>query len=324
MSALLPSVLLLVLLSSEPILTMDVTTTARHPHGPLVRTPFGERPAECVLEVPHGSRVEEHPDGTAALLITTTDGAQYRHATPLTCLKEKASKPMTSSISDCPDRTCNSLPCNDWIDNAGNMNTTTFIGSMSAQYVTPEGPGRAGDQTLFYFIGAENTNGCPRSGNNLAILQPVLTYDPASYCHGSRYGWCMASWYCCPSSVTVHSTYIQNIQPGDVYLGKLTYSAAADEYVVTGQNINDPRYATTLNCPRQGRNFNWADVTLEVYAVSTCDYFAQGPMYFNSITLQDMNGVDIQPNWTLTSNKPCNGVIKVLNNGKDFLVQHSP
>lgn len=303
-----------------------------------LRTPFGERPAECVLEVPHGSRVEQHPDRSAALLITTPEGNQYRHETPSTCWKEMSPSSLSAASHGgaCPDPTCNDvpctcndLPCNNWIDNAGSMNTTTFIGSMSAQYVTPQTPKVSpGPQTLFYFIGAENTEGCPRSGDpppsGRAILQPVLTYDPTGWCVNSTTGWCFSSWYCCPANLTVHSPYLINVQPGDVYLGEFSYSAATDEFVVTSQNIKNPKQVTALKCPRQGRNFNWADITLEVYAVATCDHFAQGPMWFNKTTLRDLDGVDMVPNWQFTSKKPCKGVIETVDaNKKDFYVQHN-
>ena len=60
-----------------------------------------------------------------------------------------------------PPCTCNTLPCNNWIDNAGAMDTSRFIGGMSSLYSVPGTPvkGDTPGQTLFYFIGAENTNG---------------------------------------------------------------------------------------------------------------------------------------------------------------------
>ena len=46
----------------------------------------------------------------------------------------------------------------------------------------PETPSSGNTQTIFYFRGAENTNGKPRGGqpkpSGEAILQPVLTYGP--------------------------------------------------------------------------------------------------------------------------------------------------
>ena len=57
--------------------------------------------------------------------------------------------------------TCDSLPCNNWIDNAGWQQPTgaTAIGGFSSNYVVPATPKKpwGTGQTLFYFIGAENT-----------------------------------------------------------------------------------------------------------------------------------------------------------------------
>jgi hypothetical protein len=81
--------------------------------------------------------------------------------------------------------------------------------------------------------------------------------------------------------------------------------------VATGEN-------TTLSCPRQGRNFNWADVTLEVYGIDECAEFAEGEMTFSDVKLWDteMKPMEVpEKDWLLTSpNKPglCKGEIKVV------------
>jgi hypothetical protein len=79
---------------------------------------------------------------------------------------------------------------------------------------------------------------------------------------------------------------------------------------------------TVLKTPRQGRNYNWADVTLEIYGIHQCNQFADGPMLFDEIALWDTEMKAIAPEWLLTTTKPCKGEIKLLHNGS-FTVQHS-
>ena len=190
----------------------------------LVLTPFGLRPKECVLEVPSGSHVEEDLL-TNDLVITHPMHGTWRHAAAESCSSRTyAPKPRrsfanphkTGSCQD-PPCTCDSLPCNNWIDNAGWMmdpyNKEPYIGGFSAVMSVPETPKSGNTQTIFYFPGAENTNGKPRGGqpkpSGRAILQPVLTYGPNTNCleshTKSKSGWCISSWYCCPKNITVHS-----------------------------------------------------------------------------------------------------------------------
>jgi hypothetical protein len=72
--------------------------------------------------------------------------------------------------------TCNALPCNDWMDNAGWQDTTATLRAFSGVYQAPQLPASSAGQTLFYFLGLENTDGLARHGPNRVILQPVLTY----------------------------------------------------------------------------------------------------------------------------------------------------
>jgi hypothetical protein len=202
------------------------------------------------------------------------------------------------------------------------MNTKRLIGAMSATYVTPDTPKQPHDsQTLFFFIGAENTNGTARAGTNVAILQPVLTFDPSGWCSGSAFGWCFASWYCCPANLTVHSKYLLDVQPGDRFYGAFNYSVSNDTIAVysfserTGEQSN-------LQGPRQGRNFNWADITQEVYGMKSCANFAVGKMWFENVSLVDTDGLEMTPDWLLTGPKPCGGVITRVG-VNNFFVEHN-
>ena len=195
----------------------------------LTATPFGMRHQECIIEVSNGATVDEDSNH---LLVTNLQGTVTKHIPNALCSTTATATPNTFSSSQNNDPSCNlppctcaKLPCNNWMDNAGSMNTKQIIGGMSSTYLTPNTPSKSSGQTLFYFIGAENTNGIPRQGNNQtkygrAILQPVLTYDPAGWCVNSTTGWCFSSWYCCPKDLTVHSNYIQNVEPGDLFFGQ--------------------------------------------------------------------------------------------------------
>ena len=159
--------------------------------------PGGHRRAECVHGVSNNAHVEAHPDGSSAILVTTPEGASSRHEVAAICHTAESwrhpdagqakqriiGSPPSCNVSPC---TCDALPCNNWIDNAGYFEMTKGIGAMNAQYVTPGTPRTPNNnQTLFYFIGAENTDGLPRHGNpppsGRAILQPVLTFDPSGW-----------------------------------------------------------------------------------------------------------------------------------------------
>jgi hypothetical protein len=277
--------------------------------APVARTPFGTVPEGCTVEVPHGTHVEEDAQG---LRLSHPTLGTWHHAAPSHCSEPLRRRRHASSI------TCDSLPCNNWIDNAGWQQPTgaTAIGGFSSNYVVPATPKKpwGTGQTLFYFIGAENTDGQPRHGqpppSGRAILQPVLTFDPDGWCKASKTGWCFSSWYCCPKNLTVHSTYLQDVAEYDTYASSFNLSAAGDAFTVIGTSAKTGK-STSLSCPRQGRSFNWADVTLEVYAIDTCDMFSPSEMSFSQNRLWDVNQRALTPTWTLSPASPCGGSIIV-------------
>ena len=117
--------------------------------------------------------------------------------------------------------------------------------------------------------------------------------------------------YCCPKNLTTHSPYILDVEPGDLFLGKFNLTEDGTMFEVLSQNTATGEN-TTLRCPRQGKMFNWADVTLEVYGISGCDNMAQGAMEFRDVQLWDEKMVAMEPKWLLTSRKPCGGSIEIL------------
>jgi len=216
-------------------------------------TPFGPVEDGCTVEVPHGTHVDEDDHGN--LVLSHPALGTWRHAAPSHC-RAPPRRPAASNV------TCDSLPCNNWIDNAGWQQATgaTPIGGFSANYLVPASPTERGKgQTLFYFLGAENTDGTPRHGqpapSGRAILQPVLTFDPDGWCTNSSTGWCFSSWYCCPKNLTVHSKYVQDVTPFDSFQSYFNISEDGQTYTVSGASAKTGKAATLL-CPRQGRDFN--------------------------------------------------------------------
>ena len=161
-----------------------------------VATPFGLRLEECVLSVPSGSQVRETERGTVSVTSRAGDFEAFEYEPPKSCHVEKLSVGNYTKDCDEPPCTCDSLPCNNWINNAGYFPPDKReIGGFSSVYTVPKNPTglSMGGQTLFYFIGAENTDGLPRHGQNgvgRTILQPVLTWAPSNWCrNGTETGW---------------------------------------------------------------------------------------------------------------------------------------
>lgn len=209
-------------------------------------------------------------------------------------------------------------------------NKGPYIGGFSTVMSVPSTPAKADAQTLFYFPGAENTDGIPRHGDgnppsSRAILQPVLTYGPKTNCLGSSpastSGWCISSWYCCPKNLTIHSPYLGDVTPGDSWLGQFNLTSDGKNFETVSRNTKTGR-ETKLTCPKQGRNFNWADVTLEVYAAKTCPMFAVGPMRFTNMSIWDETGATMEPKWLLTQNKPCGGTVTLSSDKTSITIEH--
>lgn len=275
-------------------------------------TPFGSVADGCTVQVPHGTHVDEDEHG---LVLWHPEHGSWKHKAPSHCQAPRPSPQRNSNGGS--NVTCSSLPCNNWIDNAGwqQPKGATPIGGFSATYLVPATPtARGPGQVLFYFLGAENTDGQPRHGqpppSGRAILQPVLTFDPDGWCKSSSTGWCFSSWYCCPKNLTVHSAYVQDVAPFDSFQSSFNISEDGSTYTVTGVSAATGK-ASTLLCPRQGRNFNWADVTLEVYQIAKCAMFSPSRMAFRNVMLWDTAFKELTPQWSLSPASPCAGSVTV-------------
>lgn len=157
----------------------------------FVTTPFGLRPERCVLSIPSGASVAEIPgtDGRTHLRVTHPVHGTFDHMPDRICdepryqsnvntLSESSGPaPVNNKTCDGPPcksltiiadqiiltlvtyaalGTCDALPCNNWINNAGFFPPKT-IGGFSSIYTVPGTPkGPPGSSILFYFIGTGN------------------------------------------------------------------------------------------------------------------------------------------------------------------------
>jgi len=275
-----------------------------------VITPFGIRKAECVLEVENGATVR--PLSNGKLEIRTADSV--RQITPAV---ECGADIAQISRKFREKRTFRSMSRGNlkdgWLDYAGwypptsESNLQTFTGT----YTVPGNPPDTTDgQTLFYFIGMQDND----DPNAVNIIQPVLTWG------NGQPQWYAKSWACCPGNITVSSPAVYGLNPGSLLNGVITRVSPStwriDSIVAsTGQK-------TTLMAQVGDYQYNWADVTLEVYGIQGCQDYAPGKAYFTRLNLKDSQGQVLTPSWTFTPPSECGGSISQLTS-TSMVIQHS-
>lgn len=68
----------------------------------------------------------------------------------------------------------------------------------------------------------------------------------------------------------------------------------------------------TLTVASNGRHFDWLDVTLEVYTITSCSEFAKGTMTVDNMKITQPGGAPLVPQWQDASGvTQCNGKITV-------------
>lgn len=272
-------------------------------HGPLVATPCGHRPAVCVREAPHGAEIrfptqEEIVQNSGADMMVVMQNRTVMHVrVPKLChdfmaawqehIHEKET--MTASVPD------------GWIKSAGvyQMDPSRQIHSFSGEWTVPPAPlNPHKPETLYYFIGLEDRT----QGKNTVIHQPVLTWGDET--EGGQYSnqWHLWSWTCCPKNLTWHSTDIAGFQPGDKIFGSIE-KIAGETWRIDGafQDSKGTFHNTTLTSQVGSFDFNYADVTLEVYNVTSCDQMAEGAAVFSKLDLATSDGSAwVPPTWYVT------------------------
>jgi len=276
-------------------LAVILAVNAAIPDGMRI-TPFGIRPAACVLEVESGSTIEEVEEGVK--VTTKINGIIHEKiVVPAPECHEDNIVPKYLAMKKERHAEVGAFPINGWLDNAGWYPPTgeNNLYSFTSTYTIPGNPPDPVGQVLFFFIGMQD-NAYPTAVN---ILQPVLTWG------NGVPGWNVASWACCPKNISVESKTIGSLQAGWHIAGTILRESAStwkidSKVVETGAN-------TTLYAQVGDYLYDWADVTQEVYNVNSCTQFATGPMTFTALTLMDSQMQVLNPSWTFTGTTDCSG-----------------
>jgi len=255
----------------------------------LVPTPHGFRPAECVVEIPDGATFHESDGG---LTIEHADGQKQFTAVHPSCHTDDVALKMAHRRSLSASASSNAT-VRQWMDNAGYTYRSGYS-KFSGNYNIPKDPKNGRGQILYYFIGLENTGGGP-----VNILQPVL---------GWQGQWTLASWACCPSNISTTSRTISGLKAGQLVEGNMERTGPSTwkiDSTINGQT-------TTLQ-PRVGSyNYIWADVTLEIYSINSCDQYSTGTTHFTDMALTGSGGESVTPKWTQPSGTECGGTVNIL------------
>jgi hypothetical protein len=112
-----------------------------------------------------------------------------------------------------------------------------------------------------------------------------------------------------PSGQVWYSDPIVDFASGDTLFGEIKTVDNGDSYSILSAT---EKSATTLTVETKGLTFDWADVTLEVYSVTSCDLFPRDSIVFSNLTIQASGGQVITPKWDLYEGKTCTEAVKVV------------
>jgi hypothetical protein len=276
-----------------------VPLTEQTPAGPnrptgvpenYVITPNGYFHSSCIMEVKERETLRadgqiQHADGS----IENVPACGYPHYTGRGEILTGATPRGEIGTGSTPPPAIS----HSWIESES-VTTGGSFGELTASWVVPPTPTSNDGQTIYFFPGLEDSH------NVVSILQPVLGYAGGT--------WSIASWNCCVSGTTYHSSFVQ-VNPGDVILGTIRSTCAAGVLSCATWNITTKDEtlgsSTTLsNSSSDGQTFNWAFAgVLEVYAVAQCsDYPPNGEIFFSNLALYDYNFHQIiTPGWSFTN-----------------------
>jgi len=278
-----------------------------------VLTPYGYRLKQCVLEVPHGSLVAPNGPGSVSVKIPG-EAITKLVDVPAECDEDiqsiRAAQIQKRRYLERPGNMTAPFPLNGWLDYTGWYPPAgqSHLEKFTSTYTIPNNPSTASPETLFYFIGMQDND----SPQYLNIIQPVLTWG------NGRPSWYVQSWACCPSNITVSSPPVTGLSQGQQMNGVIE-RVSADVWRIDSEWHGQH---TTLLAQVGGMNYNWADVTLEVYNVNSCGQFATGTFTAGALALYDQQGQQLSPSWTYTAPTACSGSIRSVN-GNTITISHS-
>jgi len=302
------------------LLFLSTTATA------LINTPCGKRLKECVREAPQQSIITFSSSNEAHdFNILHHNGTIEKYTVPQSChdyfntLAPKK-QPLQQKTPNLP--TSSTVP-NGWIESAGvyRMDPTNTIHSFDASWTVPSKPkSPQRPETLYYFIGLEDRT----QGKFTTIHQPVLTWGDQT--EGGLYSneWHLWSWTCCPKNLTWHSPDIAGFQPGDTIYGEIT-KIDAETWKINGgwKESNGTWHNTTLLSQVGGYNYNYADVTLEVYNITDCEQMSNGDVLFEDLHLTTDHGTkEWDPPMWYVSGFPssCHTTLKMNNSNHSMII----
>jgi len=183
---------------------------------------------------------------------------------------------------------------NGWVEYA----SSTALGAMSyvhSQWTVPALPTANSGQVIYFFPGTENASSVT------SIMQPVLGYNHSG---GPSGVWSMASWNCCVTGTTWHSTPYISATPGTTVSGDMQGTGCnASTGVCPNWTIvsrNSAGSTTTLSTTTtQAQNWLFGHV-LEAYNIATCSNLpASSPSVASGFALRNAAGTTVSPPaWT--------------------------
>ena len=267
-----------------------IATAAVSTFGPMRSTPCGVRPAACVRLAPAGAEVRFADEGFA---LHHANGTVEAVAVPEVCHQFAAS----NSAIDRGSSAASSIP-DGWIQSAGayQMDMQNTIASFRGRWTVPPIPtSPQRPETLYYFIGLEDRT----QGKLTTIHQPVLTWGDQTEGGLFNDSWHLWSWTCCPKNLTWHSPDIAGFAPGATIYGDIAKVGDATWRIDGAWAAADGSgwKNTTLVSQVGGFDYNYADITLEVYNLTSCAQMSTGEVEFSHLELTTKDG----KRWTPTT-----------------------
>ena len=174
-----------------------------------------------------------------------------------------------------------------WVAYAGWLNDTGHpITSFTAKWTVPPPPGVDNGQTVFLFIGIQNTN---------FILQPVLQWGE-SFAGGGPF-WTITNWYVNGLTGPTACKALVRVQPGDVLEANIRLKLTASGVL---SYVSSFMGHPSIDLEREGiPELTWANVALESYKVGTPSDYPDTTKTVMSALNMTTGDNPVTPDWRL-------------------------
>jgi len=254
----------------------------------FVATPNGWFDPACVIALAANERV------TADGAVVRSDGTISRPARqcPSPRYDMQGRIVTDASAKSGPSGEASTPTVNGWIEDL----ESTALGAMSfvhAQWTVPPNPISNTGQVVYFFPGLENAS------TGATILQPVLGWNQAE----GPSGWSLASWHCCATGTTWHSTYLAT-SPGTTVSGDMTGTSCnsstgvCSNWTITSSNPSG-QGVTLTTTTNEAMNWLFGGV-LEAYFIDTCNELPDGlSTTFSGFSFRNASGTTVgTPAWS--------------------------